>query len=57
MTTKKLYAQRPVAIDGKHFDQGDEVKDVATEQLKIAERQGSAGPEKPGTPPAPEKKD
>jgi hypothetical protein len=57
MTVKKLYAQRPVGIDGKHFDLGEEVKDVASEQIKIAERQGSVGPDKPGTPPPPEKKD
>lgn len=57
MTVKKLYAQRPVGIDGKHFDLGDEVKDVATEQLKLAENQGSVGPDKPGTTSPPEKKD
>lgn len=56
MTTKKLYAQRPVGIDGKHFDLGDEIKDVDASQLRIAENQGSAGPDKPAAAPV-EKKD
>lgn len=51
----KLYAQRDTAIDGKHFKAGEEVKDVATEQLAIARRSGFVGPEKPAVhKPAPE---
>ena len=51
----KLYAQRDTAIDGKHFKAGEEVKDVATEQLGIAHRSGVVGPEKPAAhAPAPE---
>jgi len=51
----KLYAQRDTAIDGKHFKAGEEVKDVSSEQLALAERQKIVGPEKPAAhAPAPE---
>lgn len=46
MTKARIYAQRNVAIDGKHFAENDEVKGVNAEQLKIAERSGWVGPEK-----------
>jgi hypothetical protein len=46
VTKAKLFAQRNVAIDGKHFAENDVVKGVDAEQLKIAVRSGWVGPEK-----------
>ncbi len=33
-------AARPIAIEGKHFDEGEPVTGVSEEQLKIAKRLG-----------------
>lgn len=56
--TKKLYAQKGVAIAGIHFARGEEIKGVDDEeQIAICERIGKVGPKKPGkNKPAPEKK-
>ncbi|CAD7335379.1 hypothetical protein FIV32_02325 [Sphingomonadales bacterium 58] len=53
MSKAKLFAQRNVAIDGKHFAENDEVKGVSAEQLKIAERSGWVGPDKTAAASAP----
>lgn len=45
-TKTKLFAQRNVAIAGKHFAENDEIKGVDAEQLVIAERSGWIGPKK-----------
>lgn len=52
--TAKVYAQRDTAIDGKHFKSGEEIKDVASEQLALAVRQGHAGKDKPAVTGAPD---
>lgn len=56
--SKKLFAQKAVAIDGVHFAQGDEITGIDDEeQIAICERLGKVGPKKPGkNKPAPEKK-
>ncbi|MCK0533408.1 hypothetical protein [Sphingobium agri] len=50
-TAQKLYAQRDLAIDGKHFKSGQEVKGVSTEQLALSERQGFVAATKPNAKP------
>ena len=45
-TKTRLFAQRNVAIAGKHFAENDEIKGVDAEQLVIAERSGWIGPKK-----------
>lgn len=52
--TRKYYAQANVAIDGKHFAAGREIKDVDADQLAIAIRMGKAADSKPKFKPAPE---
>lgn len=46
----KLYATRDSAIDGKHFAAGQEIKDVAADQIDLAVAQGFASATKPGDP-------